>query len=230
MLLAEKLDEHLRAARTGGFGQNSTTGDVRVHNDVGNIIPSTIDVENLVLAYKMIIAEYEKAGWNLVSFISCIPQYVRQGVSKEFFHEFRKLYTSEIIGIDIPDFPEKDYGCVEEEPDVINIANKDKYEVFANLYNYITPFNAGFGAYIHTPLDKENAKYVFEQEGQVLDDGSVTFRYVKGRLMKCKFKDNLLYVAGYNYENEEGLAQMVVSTCKNVNTKTNAPQKVKTDK
>lgn len=227
MLLAENLDAHLKSARNSS---NEKTLECRVHNDVGKIIPSTIDVENLVLAYKMIIAEYEKVGWNTVSCISVIPKYVRQGVSKEFFREFRKLYTSEIIGIDLPEFPEENYGCIEVEPEVIDISNKDKYEVFAKLYNYITPMSAGFGQYIPIPLDEQNAHFVFEQEGTKLDDGSVTFRYVCGRLMKCKFKDNLLYVAGYNYENEEGLAQMVVSTCKNVNAKAKNPQKVKTDK
>ena len=88
----------------------------------------------------------------------------------------------------------------------------------------------GFAQYNPIPLDEDLAKLVFEKEGKKDTDGSVSFRYVLGRLMPCMFIDNLLYVRAYNYENADGLAQQIVASCKNINEKEIAPQKVKKDK
>ena len=85
----------------------------------------------------------------------------------------------------------------------------------------------GFAQYNPIPLDEHSAEFVFEKEGSKLSDGSIRFKYVFGRLMPCSFKDNLLYVKRYNYENGEGLAQEIVASCQNVNEKEIAPQKVK---
>lgn len=227
MLLAENIKEHLSEARsTLGYDDIECT----IHHDVARIIPDTIDVENLVLAYKIIINEYEREGENPLAFISVIPSYVKQGVSKDFFFEFRKVYTRELIGIALPDYSGEDYGCTEVEEDIIDISNKNKYEVFAKLYNALPPIGMGFAQYNPIPLDEDLAKLVFEKEGKKDSDGSVSFRYVLGRLMPCMFIDNLLYVRAYNYENADGLAQQIVASCKNVNEKEIAPQKVKKDK
>lgn len=225
MFVAEKMKEHLSQAM-------STSGRVdsqcAIHHDVSKIIPDTIDVENLVLAYKIIVNEYEKRT-NVTSYISVIPGYVKQAVSKEFFLEFRKLYTRELLGISLPDYSGEDYGCTEIEEDVIDLSNKNKYEVFTKLYNAIPPTGMGFAKYNPIPLEENLAPQVFEREGKVLTNGAISFKWVIGKLMPCRFQDNLLYVAAYNYENGEGLAQQIVASCKNVNEKEKAPQKVKRD-
>lgn len=226
MVIAENIKEHLAAAMST---RGADDRECDIHHNVARIIPRDIDAENLILAYKIIIDEHEKNGGNVLEYVSQIPSYVKKGTSKEFFHEFRRGFTSELMGITLPEYGEENYGCVEVNPDVIDISNKNKYKVFAELYNAIAPIGMGFAQYNPLPLDENFGKQVFEKAGRVLSDGSVNFRYVMGRLMNCTFKDNLLFVKGYNYEHEEGLAQVVVSSCPNVKQKEKAPQKVKKD-
>ena len=101
--------------------------------------------------------------------------------------------------------------------------------VFTKLYNAIPPTGMGFAKYNPIPLEEDLAPQVFEREGKVLTNGAISFKWVIGKLMPCRFQGDLLYVAAYNYENGEGLAQQIVASCKNVNEKEIAPQKVKRD-
>lgn len=55
----------------------------------------------------------------------------------------------------------------------------------------------------------------FEHYGQPNEHGVVVIGWVMGRPLKCKFDNNLVYVADYNYNNEFGLAQRTIATCPN---------------
>ncbi len=66
------------------------------------------------------------------------------------------------------------------------------------------------------PWTKEIASMYFEQFGQPDSDGTITFKWVMSRPLNCKFINNLVYVAGYNNDNDWGLAQRAISTCPNL--------------
>lgn len=180
------------------------------------MIPDKIDVDTLVLAFKMALQDAEREGENTLSFIALVPQYVRQCTSPEFAHEFRKKYNEEILGLTQEELPDVDYGYTEVEKDVIDISNKDRNEVLASLYNASTPVGMGFDQYNPMPWTKEIAGMYFERFGQPDSDGVIKFKWVMGRPLNCKFVDNLVYVAGYNNDNEWGLAQRAISTCPNI--------------
>lgn len=180
------------------------------------MIPDKIDVDTLVLAFKIALEDAERRGENTLPFIAIIPHYVRQCTSPEFAHEFRKKYNKEVLGLTQDELPDVDYGCNEVKPDVIDISNKDRNEVLAALYNASTPIGMGFMQYNPMTWTKEIAAMYFEQFGKPNRDGNITFDYVMGRPLKCTFSDSLVYVAGYNNDNEPGLAQRAISTCPNI--------------
>ena len=180
------------------------------------MIPDKIDVDTLVLAFKIALQDAEQEGINTLSFIALIPQYVRQCTSLEFAHEFRKKYNAEVLGLTQEELPDVDYGYTEVEPDVIDISDKDRNEVLAALYNASTPVGMGFSQYNPMPWTKEIASMYFEQFGNPNADGAIDIKRVLGRPLNCRFVGNLVYVAGYNNDNEWGLAQRVISTCPNL--------------
>lgn len=190
----------------------------RFYHRVAQMIPNKIDVDTLILAIKVALADCGAEGVNTLSYISLMPQYVRQCASKEFLHEFRKKFNHEVLGLEIDELSDKDYGYVEVEKDVIDISNKDRGEVLAALYNASTPVGMGFAQYSPIPWTKEVADWYFENYGENVDswDGAVKFRYILGRLAPCIFKDNLVYVGEYNYNTEEGLAQKIIATVPNI--------------
>ena len=61
----------------------------------------------------------------------------------------------------------------------------------------------------------------FEQCGKPDRNGNITLDYVMGRPLKCTFSDNLVYVAGYNNDNEPGLAQRAIATCQDIEKSNN---------
>ena len=143
-------------------------------------------------------------------------QLIRQCTSLEFSHEFRKKYNAEVLGLTQEELPDVDYGYTEVEPDVIDISNKDRNEVLAALYNASTPIGGGFMEYDPTPWTKEIAQIYFEEFGKPNSNGVIVFKWIMGRPLNCKFINNLVYVEGYNNDNEWGLAQRAISTCKNI--------------
>lgn len=227
MLIAENIKEHLAEARMYGMRYYEDSPECHIHHEVAEMIPSDIDVDNLILAYKICLDNYEKQGGNVLPFIAVIPQYIRKGTTKEFSKEFRKKYITDILGLPAQQELKTDYGCEEIEEDIIDISNKNKYAVLAALYNYSTPVGMGFKQYDPYAWDEDIANLAFEKFGETLSDGGVFFGWVQGRILRCTFKDNLLYVAAYNRENIDGLGQLAVSSVPNINQKEKPIQKTK---
>ena len=218
MLYFENARENFSSA-TGVL--DSYNSESEFYHKFANMIPDKVDVDTLVLAFKMALQDAERDGENTLSFIALVPQYVRQCTSPEFAHEFRKKYNAEVLGLTQEELPDVDYGYIEVEKDVIDISNKDRNEVLASLYNASTPVGMGFAQYNPMPWTKEIAGMYFEQFGQPDSDGVIAFKWVMGRPLNCKFVDNLVYVAGYNNDNEWGLAQRAIATCKNIEKENN---------
>ena len=216
MLFFENAKESFESA-SGTI--NRYNSESEFYHKFAKMIPDRIDVDTLVLAFKMALQDAEKEGENTLPFIALVPQYVRQCTSPEFAHEFRKKYNAEVLGLTQEELPDVDYGCVEIESDVIDISDKDRNEVLAALYNASTPVGMGFVQYNPMPWTKEIASMYFEQFGQPDGDGVIAFKWVMGRPLNCKFIENLVYVAGYNNDNEWGLAQRAISTCPNLDKK-----------
>lgn len=199
---------------------NRYNSESEFYHRFARMIPDTIDVDTLVLAFKIALQDEEREGRNTVPFISLVPHYVRQCTSLEFAHEFRKKYNREVLGLTQEELPNVDYGYTEIEPDVIDISNKDRDEVLAALYNASTPVGAvSFEQYNPMPWTKEMAKLYFKQYGEPDDDGVISFKWIFGRPVNCKFDNNLVYVEGYNNDNEWGLAQRAIATCPNLEKK-----------
>lgn len=189
------------------------------YHKFAQMIPDRVDVDTLVLAFKIALQDAEREGKNTLPYIALVPHYVRQCTSSEFAHEFRKKYNAEVLGLTQEELPDVDYGYTEVQPDVIDISDKDRYEVLAALYNASTPIGVGFLQYDPMPWNEEMAKMYFERCGQPDAEGGVSFGWVMGRPLNCKFIGNLVYVARYNNDNEWGLAQRAISTCPNVSQK-----------
>ena len=147
MLIAENIKQHLAEATMSGRMHYEEHPECRIHHEVSEMIPNNIDVDNLILAYKICLDNYEKHGGNVLPFIAVIPQYIRKGTSPEFSKEFRKKYITDILGLPAQQELEVDYGYEEKETDVIDISNKNKYAVLAALYNYSIPVGMGFQQY-----------------------------------------------------------------------------------
>lgn len=183
---------------------------------VAEMIPDTVDVDTLVLAFKIAFQDSSIATDDSVGFIAIIPHYVREFSSPEFAHEFRRKYNREVLGLTQEELPDVDYGYKEVKTNVIDISNKDRNDVLAALYNASTPIGMGFMQYNPMPWTREIAAMYFEEYGKPNKEGNITFDYVLGRPLKCTFKGNLVYVLGYNNDNEWGLAQRAIATCPNI--------------
>lgn len=72
----------------------------------------------------------------------------------------------------------------------------------------------GFAQYNPLSWNKDFAKIFCEKNGY--DVESMSFKWIFGRPVSCSFNGNLVYVANYNNENEPGLAQKAIATCKNI--------------
>lgn len=185
------------------------------YHEFARMIPDKIDVDTLILAFKMALQDAEREGKNTLPFIALVPHYVRQCTSPEFAREFRKKYNKEVLGLDQKELPDLDYGYKEIETDVIDISDKDRAEVLAALYNASTPIGMGFAQYNPMSWTKEIAEIYFEQYGEPDVNGAISFDWIMGRPVHCTFVDNLVYVKAYNFDNEFGLAQRAIATCKN---------------
>lgn len=216
MLFFENAKESFKQA-TPTIVEHSSESEF--YHKFAQMIPDKIDVDTLVLAFKMALQDEERSGKNTLSFIALVPHYVRQCTSPEFAHEFRKKYNTEVLGLTYEELPDVDYGYVEIEPDVIDISNKDRNEVLAALYNASTPIGMGFKDYNPMPWTKEIAAMYFDRFTQPDKEGIIALKWVMGRPLNCQFQNNIVYVSGYNNDNEWGLAQRVIATCPNVDKK-----------
>lgn len=146
---------------------------------------------------------------NLPVLLTRFPRYIDKVADEEFAREFYQRYGKSILGEEYLELPKKDYGYIEIEDDIIDISNKDKAEVLAGLYNNSHPQGLGVAMYDPTPMSVENARELLEQ--------MQSFDYLKGRPLKIYLGANRVVVAGYNHDNGRGLAQRVVSSCRNIN-------------
>ena len=213
MLYFENAKENFKAA-CGWFFKN--TSEAEFYHEFAEMIPDRVDVDTLVLAFKIAFKDAERYGQNTVSFIALVPQYIRQCTSPEFAHEFREKYNEEVLGLTQDKLPDEDYGYNEIEPDVIDISNKDRAEVLAALYNASTPVGRGFSDYNPMTWTKETAQWYLNECVIPEADGRIVFKWIFGRPVSCIFKDNIVYVSAYNFDNEYGLAQKAISTCPNI--------------
>jgi len=198
----------------GVFRKNNQ--ESQFYHKLALMIPDRVDVETLILAIKIALADADREGINTVSFIAIIPQYIRQCASSEFTHEFRKKFNRDVLGLERCELQDVDYGYNEIEKDVIDISNKDRYEVFAALYNASIPVGKGFMNYNPTPWTRDSAKLYFDKyEHAGFYDETVSFDWVFGRLVPCTFKGNLVYVEAYNLATEDQFAQKVIATVPN---------------
>ena len=141
--------------------------------------------------------------------ISFIPKYIDEKTNLIFSQEFHKIYGEAILGKYGIEEQENDYGYIEVDKDEIDISNKDKAEVLAGLYNNSHPVGMGMLHYDPTPMTIEVARETLEK--------TQNFGYLKGRPLKINLEDNIVYVGAYNRDNRQGLAQQVISNCKNIN-------------
>lgn len=201
------------------FGQGSMGSAPRFYHRVAKMIPDGIDVDNLILAFQIALNDAARAGEDTFGFMTLIPQFIESCAPKEFSHEFRKKFNEIILGLSQEELPDEDYGCNEVEKDVIDISNKDRNAVLAALYNASTPYGMGFVEYNPMSWSKEMAKMYFEHYGEPNNEGGISFKYILGRPVNVYFIDNLVYVAAYNADNEQGLAQRAIATCPNISNK-----------
>lgn len=197
---------------------NKYNSESEFYHRLAQMIPNRIDVDTLILAIKIALADEDREDRDTLMYIGIIPHYVRQCASYEFAHEFRKKFNFEVLGLTQDELPDVDYGYIEVDEDVIDISNKDRYEVLAALYNASTPVGKGFMYYNPESWDREMALMYYENYGEVDEqEGTVNFKWILGRPVSCTFKDNLVYVFSYNKDNEEGLAQRAIATVPNKN-------------
>lgn len=197
------------------------------YSQLSSIVPKDIDVDNLILAYKLLLSDYEATSGTATHFFTNIPQKIRPYVSETFYTELWEKYNGEILGIKLPHLTEGKYSSFEVEPDVIDISTKDRNKVLAELYNSAAPVGMGFAQYKPELWDEEYAEMAFQHLGRELGDGSIFFDWVFGRPLRCTFKDNLVYVRNYNSNNAPNLAQRVISNIPDIEPRKAAHQKTK---
>lgn len=201
-------------------------------NILCSILPDTVTLDELMLNMELLIKDFEngKCGFhnnsntkekfellnnhfqtygNLPVILSYIPRFVGQVTDTEFSTEFSRRFGKEILGEYDIEEPKQDYGYIEVSPDRIDISNKDKAEVLAGLYNNSHPMGMGMAQYDPTPMTTEIAKKLLEKKQY--------FDYLLGRPIHINFEGTTINVRGYNYDNAEGLAQRVISSCRNIN-------------
>ena len=67
----------------------------------------------------------------------------------------------------------------------------------------------GIAQYDPTPMTIEIARKILEEKQ--------SFGYLRGRPLKINLEGNIIWVGGYNRDNAQGLAQRVISSCRNIN-------------
>lgn len=197
---------------------NRYNSESEFYHKIAEMIPERIDVDNLILAFKIALRDEDRRNHNTVGFIALAPMYVDQCENPEFALEFREKYNREILGLTIEKIPDDDYGCVEIDKDIVDISNKSKGAVLAALYNHAVPLGKGFMQYNPLKWTSEMGEAYFDKVGEKNGNGGTKFRYVLGRCLDVLFVDGMIYVAGYNYVNGSGMAQRIIATVPNLDT------------
>lgn len=201
-------------------------------NILCSILPDNITLDELLLNMELLIKDFEngKCGFhnnsdtkerfeslsfkfnhhgNLPVVLSYIPRFVSDVTDEEFSTEFSRRFGREILGEYNIEEPKQDYGYIEVSQNEIDISNKDKAEVLAGLYNNSHPMGMGMAQYDPTPMTIEVARKILEKTQK--------FSYLLGRPLYINLEGNIIFVGAYNRDNAEGLAQRVISNCKNIN-------------
>lgn len=198
-------------------------------NLIGYIIPNRVTPNELVDFIKILISDIKEKrcgfknsvvfskkfeialefGSNIDFWKTYIPSFLYAVTPSEFAIEAIRIFGEKIYRLKLDD-SDVLYGFTEVSEDVIDISNKDKAEVLAELYNHSRPIGIGIANYDFFPMDVEEARLILEQsEGK--------FSYLKGRIMHVNFNSDFLYVGAYNRDNcIDGLAQLAISKCKNL--------------
>lgn len=170
-------------------------------------------------AFKETFENYLAMSNNLEMWMTYFPSFAQAVSTPEFYSEFIELFKKAFYQLESESEMEQDYGCVEVEPDIVDISNKDKVEVLAALYNHSKPIGMGIVQYDPTPMTVEVARMVLEKMGY-------SFGYLKGRTMKVNLEGDTVWVYRYNADNNQpGLAQKAISKCKNINKNTRKREK-----
>ena len=90
---------------------------------------------------------------------------------------------------------------------MINIANMNKAEVLAALYNASKPQGMGYLQYDPKPMTTEEAQ-------RLLDEGFTYFDYLKGRVMKVDLSGDEFDPWLYDRDLGEGAAERALSIIK----------------
>lgn len=87
---------------------------------------------------------------------------------------------------------------------MIDLANKNKAEVLARLYNASQPLGMGILHYEQNDMTVEEAQ-------ELLDSGQTYFDYLKGRVMKIDLSKDKLNPALYDRDNGPGAAERAIN-------------------
>lgn len=195
-------------------------------------LPQNVSIDELLFTIQLLIKDVEKGqcGFHNSSIVekdfkhlsqrlkiaedfpivlSFIPRVIDAISDTQFSLEFSKRYKESVLGLLEIEEAKGDYGYIEVRENVIDISNKDKAEVLAELYNNSQPMGIGMLQYDPTPMTTEIARKILEK--------TQSFDYLKGRPLKINLEENIISVYGYNHDNAKGLAQKVISSCRNIN-------------
>jgi len=84
----------------------------------------------------------------------------------------------------------------------ITIANLNKADVLAALYNASKPLGMGFMAYDPKPMTRDEAEILLKERTR--------FDYLKGRVMKIDLAGDMLDSTRYNRDNGDGCAERII--------------------
>lgn len=152
--------------------------------------------------------QFGEFKFQIIAYLPHFPLIIDKIADEQFATEFREHFEK-VFGDAIPKAPsEDDYGCVEVEPGVVSISNKDKAEVLASLYNKSHPQGLGFLHFDSTPMSIDEAREILKTQ--------TYFDYLKGRVMKVDLSSDQVNTWGYNRDNGELAAEKAIAACKNI--------------
>lgn len=222
-----------------GYSRNVSSTAMSVPENVvyfvktlSGTLPQNVSIDELLFTIQLLIKDIEKGhcGFHNSSIVekdfehlsqrlkiaedfpivlSFIPRVIDAISDTQFSLEFSKRYKESVLGLLEIEEAKGDYGYIEVRENVIDISNKDKAEVLAELYNNSQPMGMGMLQYDPTPMTTEIARKILEK--------TQSFDYLKGRPLKISLEENIISVYGYNHDNAKGLAQKVISSCRNIN-------------
>lgn len=230
--LEELYDEEMYSRNVSSAAISVPENVVYFIKTLSGTLPQNVSVDELLFTIQLLIKDVEKGkcGFhnspvveknfehllqrlkitdNFPIVLSFVPRVIDAISDIQFSLEFSKRYKESVLGLLEIEGAKGDYGYIEVRENVIDISNKDKAEVLAELYNNSQPMGVGMAQYDPTPMTTEVARKILETRQ--------SFDYLKGRPLKINLEENIVGVYGYNHDNAKGLAQKVISGCRNIN-------------